>query len=142
MLVMKKTTDRSHGPTWLSAIAEAAKGERLPLPAFEAYGMGAMRSATTASGRFATLKRRLGPSVKAERDGVEWALWHQPDDLPVLVAAFRDPLEPDQESISATLALLKGWLVDEWTPDEAKRTVSKHPEAQVVKEPPPRFAER
>jgi hypothetical protein len=137
---MKTTTDGAQQQTWLGAIAAAAKHQQLELPPFDRYGMGTLRSATTASGRFVTLKRRIGPSAKAEVDGVEWALWHQPEDVPVLVAAFREPLEPNQESVAATLSLLKGWLVDQWTPDEAKGAVSKRPRAQPVKDPPRRSA--
>jgi hypothetical protein len=131
-------TDQSQQQTWLSAIAEAAKLQRLELPAFDQYGMGALRSATTATGRFVTLKRVLGSAAKAKGDGVEWALWHQPDGLPVLVAAFRDPLEPEHERVALTLPLLKGWFVDQWSPDEAKGAVSKHPGVQPVKDPPAR----
>jgi len=108
---MKTMTDRPQRQTWLSAIAEAAELQRLELPPFDGYGMGALRSAK-ASGRFVTLKRRIGRAGKAEVDGVEWALWHQPDDLPVLVAVFRDPLEPEQERVAVTLSLLKVGL---WT---------------------------
>jgi len=142
MLMVKTMTDRSQQQTWLCAIAEAAKRQHLELPPFDGYGMGALRSAMTASGRFVTLRRRIGRAARAEFDGVEWALWNQPDDLPVLVAAFRDQLEPEHESVAATLSLLKGWLVDQWTPEHAKGAVSKHPGAQTVKDPPPRSAER
>ena len=140
--MMKTMNDWSQQQTWLSAIAEAATLQRLELPPFDGYGMGALRSALTASGRFVTLKRRIGGASKADGDGVEWALWHQSDDLPVPVAAFRDQLEPEQESVAATLSLLKGWLVDQWTPDEAKEAVSMHPGAQAVKDPPQRLAEK
>ena len=140
--MVRTMTDRSQRQTWLSAIAEAAKHQQLELPPFDAFGMGALRSATTASGRFATLGRRIGRGARAEFDGVEWALWHQPDDVPVLVAAFRDQLEPEHESVVATLSLLKGWLVDQWTPEQAKEAVSKHPRAQPVKNPPAKSAER
>jgi hypothetical protein len=139
---MKTTTDRPQQQTWLGAIAEAAKHQGLELPPFDGFGMGTLRSATTASGRFVTLKRLLGPAAKAKGDGVEWALWHRPDGLPVLVAAFRDPLEPEKESIAVTLSLLKGWLVDQWTPDEAKGAVGKHPGVQEIKEPHHRFADQ
>jgi hypothetical protein len=138
MLMMKTMPDRPGQPTWLGAIAEAAKSQGLELPAIDGYGMGALRSATTASGRFVTLKRRIGRAAKGEVGSVEWALWYQREDLPVLVAAFRDYLEPDQESVAATLPLLKGWLVDQWTLDAAKVAVSKHPGAQAVKDPPPK----
>jgi hypothetical protein len=71
---------------------------------------------------------------------VEWALWQQQDDLTVLVAAFRAPLEPEAESVTATLSFLKGWLVDQWTPTETTAAVSKHPGAQPVQDPPAKCA--
>jgi len=46
--MVKAMTDRSQQQTWLSAIAEAAKRQQLDLPPFDGYGMGALRSATTA----------------------------------------------------------------------------------------------
>lgn len=138
--MMKTTNGRAKGQTWLNALAEAAKLQGLELPRFDEWGMGALRSSTTASGRFVTLKRRIGDAAKDESEGVEWALWHQLDDLPVPVAAFRDPLEPDHDSVVAALSLLKGWLVDGWAPDEAKNNVAKHLGAQPVKSPPTRTA--
>jgi hypothetical protein len=134
---MMKMIETSRQLTWLSAIANAAKLQRIELPSFDAYGMGALRSTTTASSRFVTLKRRIVSADQAEVDGVEWALWRVQDDLPVPVAAFREPLQPKQENVTAVLSLLKGWLIDGWTPDEAKAVVSKHPRAQAVREPPP-----
>src|SRR5207245_8413569 len=128
--------------TWLSAIAEAAKLQHLELPPFDQYGMGALRSTTTASGRFVTLKRLLGPAAKTKGHGVEWALWHEPDDVPVVVVVLRDPLEPDKASVAVTLALLKGWLVDQWTPEVAKAAASEHPGVQAVKAFPRRLAEK
>jgi hypothetical protein len=55
MLMMKTMTGRSPQKTWLGAIDEAARLQGLELPSFNGYGMGALRSATTASGRFVTL---------------------------------------------------------------------------------------
>lgn len=138
---MKTTPDRPRQQTWLGALAEAAQHQRVSLPPFTEYGMGALRSAVIASGRFVTLKRLVGRAANAEVDGVEWALWHEPDDFPVVVAAFREPPEPNQESVVVTLSFLKGWLVDQWTADEAKKAVSKHPRAQPIKDPPPRSSE-
>lgn len=138
---MSTMTDRSPRETWLGAIADAAKLQQIELPPFDLYGMGALRSAATANGRFITLKRRIETAADRESGDVEWALWHQPEDHPVLVAAFRDRRRPDEESVAATLSLLKGWLVDRWAPDEAKSAVGKHPGAQLVKDPPPRLAD-
>lgn len=122
--------------TWLNAIAAAAKLNGFELPPFDGYGMGALRSATTSSGRFVTLKRRMGCAAAAGGEGVEWALWHEPHGLPQLVAAFRDALDPEPKSVAATLSLIKGWLMDERMPDEMTDAVRKHPGSQTVKQPP------
>lgn len=50
-------------------------------------------------------------------DGIEWTLWLEQDDIPTPVAAFREPVEPQPEDISRALKLLKGWLLDAWTPE-------------------------
>lgn len=123
--------------TWLSALAEAAALHRVELPRFGAVGMGALRSSSV-QGRFVTLKRVLAK----EDGGVEWALWHEPSDAPVLVAAFRDPVAPGEGRVALTWPLLKGWLLDQWTPAEAKQAVSKHPGVRVVKDPPRHLAEK
>ncbi len=131
------TTERPpQRTTWRKAIAEAAKVQPVELPPFDGYGMGTLRTKATAHGRFATLKRKLARGALIEGGVVEWALWHQPDGLPVLVAAFCMPFEPDQESVAATLSLLKGWLVDEWTPELAKTAVSEQAGAKLVKDFP------
>ena len=54
------------------------------------------------------------------------------DDLPVPVAAFRESLEPKRENVTNTMLLLKGWLVDGWTPDDAKAAVGLHPRVQPL----------
>ena len=119
--------------SWLRAIAEAAKAQSLDLPLFTASAMGIARTAPDADGRFATFKRRLVPIEQAEFDGVEWALWRELDDLPTRIAAFREPLDPKPESIERVMAMLKGWLVDRWTPETAQAEVGKHLRSQTIK---------
>lgn len=99
--------------------------------------MGGARAESAADGRFITFKRRLVPAAQAEVDGVEWTLWNEQDDLPVPIAAFREPAEPNSENVKTALSLLTGWLVDGWTPDEAKAAVRTHPRAQPVPEMSP-----
>lgn len=129
-----KTTNNEGKPTWLKALAEAARQQQFELPAFAATGMGALRSETTLGNRFATLKR-LFRGGKSDFDGVEWALWQQVEDHPLLVAAFRDALEPQDEPVRLTLMILKGWLVDQWSADDAKQAVNEHPRGQRVEAP-------
>ena len=129
-------TERPQQRAWLSAIAEAAKEQGILLPPFTGHGMGSARSVKTRDGRFITFKRRLVPTAQAEIDGVEWTLWLEKEDLPRPIAAFREPLEPKQETVAGALSLLKGWLLDAWTPDEAKLAVAQHPRSHIVEEVP------
>jgi hypothetical protein len=131
MLKMKTKNNPQQRRTWLSALTEAARQQHFELPAFDVAGMGALRSETTLGNRFATLKRHL--RGKTDFDGVVWALWQQAGDTPMLVAAFRDALEPEDVQVGMTLNLLKGWLVDQWTVDDTRRTVGEHPGVQTVK---------
>jgi hypothetical protein len=128
-------TNNPRQRSWLRAIAEAAQEQGVTLPRFTAHGMGSARSVTVEDGRFVTFKRRLVPPSKAEIDGVEWTLWREQDDVPVPIAAFREPADPKSENVTPALLLLKGWLVDAWSPDEAKAAVRAHPRAQLVEEP-------
>lgn len=130
---MKAMNDKRQRQNWLNALNEVARQHGIDLPAFEVSGMGTARSATLHN-RFVTMKRML-PGSKSSFDGVQWALWQQPADTPLLVAAFRDAIEPEEESVERTLTIIKGWLVDQWTTDDTKRAVSKHPGAQAVKTP-------
>ena len=131
---MKKMTENPRQKGWLSAIAEAANERGIALPLFSGLGMGSARSEDVAGGRFITFKRRFVPADRAEIDGVEWTLWQEQDDLPTPIAAFRDSAGPKPDSIKQTLSLLKGWLVDGWTREEAILAVGRHPRAQVVEE--------
>lgn len=131
--------DQRQKQTWLNALTEAAKQQHFELPAFNVSGMGALRSVTTFGNRFVTLKRLLR-GAKSDFDGIVWALWQELDDQPILVAAFHDALELEVEHVGRTLTLLKGWLLDQWTADETKREVCKHPGVQTVKPPPDRVA--
>ena len=124
--------DAAQKPTWLQAIVEAAKEHGFSLPAFSVQGMGSARSASTAEGHFVTFKRRLVQANQADIDGVEWTLWQERGGLPQPAIAFRVPQHPQQESVDSTLALLKGWLVNQWSPDAAKDAVKKHPRCQIV----------
>src|SRR5262245_24020231 len=110
---MPKMNDEVRAQTWLAALTAAAKQQQFELPAFNVYGMGSLRSETTLGNRFITLKRILRGG-KSDFDGVEWALWHQVNEHPSLVAVFRDPLNPEDQRVRLTLGLLKGWLLDEW----------------------------
>ncbi len=130
-------SDTTRRPSWLRAIAEAAKAQGVVLPPFTGHAMGAARSTMVEDGRFITFKRRLVPAAQAEVDGIEWTLWQEQDGLPVPVASFREGLEPKEPNIANVLAILKGWLVDGWTPDEVKTAISKHPRVQPVQELPP-----
>jgi len=89
--------------------------------------MGTARSEKVAGGRFVTFKRRLVPEDQAENDGVEWTLWLEEHEMPVPIAAFRQPVTPMREEIAVTLSFLQGWLLEGWTPDEAKAKVDQHP---------------
>jgi len=127
-------TEKPRQESWLSAITEAARQHGYALPLFTVQGMGSARSLSAAGGRFITFKRRLVRAAEAEIDGVEWTLWIELNDLPMPVAAFREPLVPKQENVAVALSLFKGWLLDGWTPEEAKAAVSRHPRCQKVVE--------
>jgi len=92
--------------------------------------VGGTLAARGPEGRFVTLKRRFVPADQAAVDGIEWTLWGEEAGLPVPVAAFRVPLQPNGDAVAAVLALLRGWLVESWSGDEAKAAVRKHPGAR------------
>jgi hypothetical protein len=58
--------------------------------------------------RLVTFRRRLVPERQAEVDGVEWTLWDEQGDLPLPVAAFRVPQEPNEENVTAVFWLSQG----------------------------------
>ena len=124
--VMKKMSSSTTKQSWLSAIAEIASAQKVSFPSFTGHAMGAARTATIESGRFVTFKRRLVPATQAEADGIEWTLWLEENDLPLAIAAFREPLVPDHEAVTTAFSLLKGWLIEGWTPDETREAVKTH----------------
>ena len=138
----KMMTKAPRQQSWLRALAEVAKEQDVPLPSFTGHAMGGARSASVGDGRFVTFKRRLVPVEQAKVDGVEWTLWLDQDDMPVPVAAFREPVEPKREQVATALVLLKGWLVDGWNSEEAKAAVGRHPRVQPVADLPLPSAER
>jgi hypothetical protein len=117
--------------TWLRAVAETAKEQNAALPPFTGHAMGNARTKNLDNGRFVTFKRRLVSKAQAAIDGIEWTLWLEQDDLPLPVAAFRESQEAKPEKVRNLFSLLKGWLLDGWTVDEAKAAVGKHPLAQL-----------
>lgn len=129
--------EHSRRGSWLRAIAEFAESKSNSLPTFENHTMGGARTRTTTDGRFITFRRRFVSADQAAIDGIEWTLWREANDSPEAVAAFRESAEPHEERVAATFALLQGWLLEGWTPAEAKAEVGKHPRAQAIKVSPP-----
>jgi len=122
---MKNMTKTPRQQSWLKAVSEAAKAKGVVLPSFTGHAMGCARSASIGNGRFVTFKRRLVSEAQADVDGIEWTLWLEQNDLPAPVAVFREAQHANREIVQTALSLLKGWLVDGWTPDEAKAAVAK-----------------
>jgi len=116
--------------SWLEAIEEAAKVQHLPLPPFTGRAIGerphpkALRTDGSSRSSAAFVSQE-----QAQTDGIEWSLWYEQDEMPMRVAAFREPLKPTTERVTAALSLLKGWLVDRWAPDAARAAVDNHPRA-------------
>jgi hypothetical protein len=75
-------------------------------------------------GRFVSFKRRLVNANEARNDGVHWTLWLEEDDVPNIVASFREPLLPTPQRVAATLSILQGWLIDEWTVEKAQQAAT------------------
>ena len=127
---MTKMIDINRQNSWLRSISQAAEAQHLSLPRITGLAMGSARTPTGSNGRFVTFKRRLVPDTQAELDGVEWGLWVDGEEMPTRIAAFRESAVPTPENVAVVLSLLRGWLVEEWTPEQAKAAVSAHPRSQ------------
>ncbi len=113
-------------PSWLKAIKDAANLQHIPLPLFKDAGMGSALCRAASGGRFVSFKRRLVSAKDANNDGVEWTLWLEEDDLPRMIAGFREPLTPAADRVAAVLSILKGWLLDQWTIETAEQVGANH----------------
>ncbi len=119
------------GPkSWLAALGEAATAQGFAWPGFDVFAMGTARSDKTKDGRYVTLKDLYSPNPS--RRGVQWGLWRENGDLPVLVAAFVTTADPTPEGVAAALPLFRGWLAEGWRPEQANESVGKHPGALSV----------
>jgi len=127
-------TEQSTQPmTWTAAIQAAEPS--FAMPSFTLFGMGSLRTSSTAQGRFVTLKRRFVSASQATIDGAEWALWQEQDGVEVPVAAFREPVEPTPESVRTVLELVRGWLFDDWSAEHTQAAVAKHPRVRTLRSP-------
>lgn len=124
-------TEHQKSRTWLQAVAEAAREQNIVLPPLSGQAMGTARMSDATGGRVVTFKRRLVPESQAAVDGVEWTLWLDQDDVPGLIAAFRKPAVPTPEDVQECLFVIKGWLIDQWTPDEAKAAIQRRQRLQT-----------
>jgi hypothetical protein len=131
---MTKMIDINRQNSWLRSISQAAEAQHLSLPRITGLAMGSGRTATGSNGRFVTFKRRLVPDAQAELDGVEWGLWIDREEMPTRIAAFRESAVPTPQNVAVVLSLLRGWLLDEWTTEQAKAAVSAHPRSQPVEQ--------
>ena len=94
------------------------------------FAMGTARSDKTRNGRYVTLKDLYSPDPR--RRGVQWGLWRENGDSPVLVAAFVTGADPSPEGVAASLPLFRGWLTEDWTPEQTKEKIGEHPGALSV----------
>jgi Zn-dependent peptidase ImmA (M78 family) len=131
-------TSSQQNPSWLRAIKDAANQQNIPLPPFTDAGMGSALCRGTSGERFISFKRRLVSVTDAVNAGVEWTLWLEENDQPTPIATFREPLTPDPDRVIATLSILRGWLVDQWTVKTAERTAAIHANARLVRIAPPK----
>jgi hypothetical protein len=97
--------------------------------------MGSALCRSQSGGRFVSFKRRLVPAAEAVKDGVEWTLWREENEQPSLVSVFRVPLTPAPGQVDFILAALKGWLLDGWTPEQAKAIAATLPSAGSAEVP-------
>jgi hypothetical protein len=123
--------DLAKNTSWLRAIADAANEAQIQLPEFMDRGMGSVICRSAAGGRFVSVKRRFVPASQAVKDGVEWGLWCEQDDESFPVAIFREPLGPTPERVAFMLAVLKGWLLDQWNVEQAESAAATHSNAAV-----------
>lgn len=105
--------------TWIGALKDAAATLAVELPPLVPQAMGVARTETSSSGRYVTLKRRLVPAAQAADDGTEWTFWQEAGEYPIAEITFRQPLEPKPEAVCQVLRMLKGWLIDNWSVNEA-----------------------
>lgn len=129
--MVTKMIPETMGPkSWLAALGAAATAQGFAWPEFDVFAMGTARSDKTQDGRYITLKDLYSPDPT--RRGVQWSLWREGGNLPVLVAAFVTEADPTPEGVAASLPLFRGWLSEGWTPESTKEAVGKHPGALPV----------
>ena len=116
--------------SWLAALGEAATEQGFAWPGFDVFAMGTARSDKTSSGRYLTLKDLYSPDP--DRRGVRWGFWRENGDVPVLVAAFVSTADPTPEGVANSLPLFRGWLAENWTPEQTKANIGRHPGAVSV----------
>ena len=124
-------TDQSKKPSWVRAIADAANEAQILLPEFTDRGMGSAICRSAGGGRFVSVKHRFVPANKAAKDGFEWGLWCEEEDESFPVADFREPLAPTPERVKFIVSVLKGWLLDRWSIEQAENAAATHSNATV-----------
>ncbi len=117
------TIDQPIHRSWISAINTTAAREHISLPQVTDYGMGSLLWRDDGSDRLVSFTRRLVPLSEAESNGVEWSFWSSADSMPACEASFRDALYPTEAKVNAVLSLMKGWLLDKWTAEDARKVV-------------------
>ncbi len=123
--------DLAKKPSWLRALADAANQAQIQLPEFTDLGMGSVICRSADGGRFVSVKRRFVTATQAAKDGVKWGLWREQDDESFPVAIFREPLSPTPERVALMLTVLKGWLLDRWSVEQAENAAATHSNATV-----------
>ena len=106
--------------SWLAIVYETAADQGVRLPAATDNGMGNVTCRSANGRRFVSIKRRLVPAEEAELNGIEWTLWSDGKDISDPVVRFRESLHPTTERARFIVALMSGWLVENWPIDLAR----------------------
>jgi len=101
--------------------------------------MGSILWRSADGARFASLKRRLVAASEAAKAGVEWTLWSDEDEGPLVVALFREGLNPTEEDVTRVVTVVRGWLVDRWTVEATRHAAKRDPHARVPEHQHPKL---
>jgi Zn-dependent peptidase ImmA (M78 family) len=124
--------------TWPAAIAEAAKASSIALPQATQRGMGSVLWRNRAGHRFVSFRPLLGSPPDPQNARARWSLWHDEKDRPRSVLAFQVPLRPVPELIPQVTAALAGWLLEQWSAQDAVERVAGFANVEL----PPKVPER
>jgi Zn-dependent peptidase ImmA (M78 family) len=124
-------TDLNPKATWPATVTLFATEVGTTLPGATQRGMGIVEWRNDSGKRFVTFRPLFKAPANRETARARWTLWHDAGDQSRPALVLHLPLRPSAEIAPRLVALIDGWLAQDWTDQEAQQHAAAFADVEV-----------